>query len=175
MNIVRVHLKKSPAEYFGALVALQQQFANACNFVAEIASSNDCFSRIRLHHIAYKATRERFPQLGSQLVSNAIYSVCRKARIDQSKASELLKFDEFSPVIFDRHTLSLKLSTLSILALDGRIRFQVKLSSEFLRLFKETPLKEVQLIRDQGEFFLLFFFKNLILEKDPLSIENEKV
>jgi hypothetical protein len=84
--------------------------------------------------------REKFPALGSQMVCNAIYAVSRTSRmVFQTPASPfnltklvgkplpLLQFSESCPVYFDRHTLSIKGSKLSLFTLDGRMHFELTL------------------------------------------------
>lgn len=159
MKILKILIASAENPSGAVAAALQHRFAHACNFVADIAVGNACFSRVRLHHIAYRVTRERYPDLGSQLVSNAIYAVCRKAKSIEAKSREGLKFGELSPVYFDRHTLSVRRNVISMFTLDGRMKFQASLTPQFLKLFKEGPLKEVQLTREQDNYYLLFYFR----------------
>ena len=66
---------------------LQQMFALACNSLAPIVRDTKCWNRVALHHMAYRQLREKFPQLGSQMACNAIYSVSRSARAVYQGAS----------------------------------------------------------------------------------------
>ncbi len=38
------------------------------------------WNRVALHHLMYRNLRDQFPEMGSQMVCNAIYSVSRTCR-----------------------------------------------------------------------------------------------
>ena len=168
---LRVTLNAS-AEQTQALVALQAAFAQVCNALAPLVQENRCWNRVTLHHLAYKSMREQFPQVGSQMVCNAIYSVCRTARnLFQHPASPFylgrlqgkplpkLRFADTCPVYFDRHTLSVKDGSLSLYTLDGRMRFLLSLSQDDETNFREKKLREIVLARrPDGAFELSFWF-----------------
>ncbi len=172
MNLtLRVPLNAQP-EQAARLVALQAVFAQACNALAPIVQKTRVWNRVALHHMAYKPLREQFPQMGSQMVCNAIYSVSRHCRIvfqspgspfNLAKLGEkplpLLRFANTCPVYFDRHTLSLKDGQLSMYTLDGRMRFKLDLASKDETSFHEKKLREVVLSRSKaGGFELQFAF-----------------
>jgi hypothetical protein len=128
------------------------------------------WNRVALHHMAYKPLREQFPQMGSQMVCNAIYSVSRHCRLlFQSPASPfsltklgdrplpLLRFSDSCPVYFDRHTLSLKDGQLSMYTLDGRMRFKLDLTARDEATFHQKKLREIVLSRTKGGGFELAF------------------
>lgn len=168
---LRITLNASP-EQVQRLVALQAAFAQVCNALAPLVQQNRLWHRVTLHHLAYKSLREQFPQMGSQMVCNAIYSVSRTARVVfQDPASPfalsrlgdkplpLLRFTDTCPVYFDRHTLSVKDRALSMYTLDGRMRFLLSVSAEDERSFREKKLREIVLLRKQdGAFELAFWF-----------------
>jgi hypothetical protein len=168
---LRVALNASP-EQQQALTALQAAFAQVCNTLAPLVQQTRCWNRVTLHHLAYKSLREQFPQIGSQMVCNAIYSVSLTARLVfqhpaspyhlsrlENKQLPLLRFLDTSPVYFDRHTLSLKAGTLSMYTLDGRMRFMLALSDADQRNFHEKKLREIVLSRKpHGAFELMFWF-----------------
>lgn len=152
-----------------SLRALQSLFATACNFLAPVVQDTHCWNRVALHHLTYRSLREKFPQLGSQMACNVIYSVCRSARIiyqhpqspwnivkNPAITLPLLHFRPMAPVYFDRHTLSLKPEGLSLFTLDGRMRFQLDLSTELVQRFNHERLREIALIA-QGDTFALHF------------------
>lgn len=170
MNILlRVPLN-TDAEQSARLMQLQAVFAQACNALAPLVQKTGVWNRVALHHMAYKALREQFPQLGSQMVCNAIYSVSRHCRVmfqhPQSpfhlskltgKSLPRLRFLDSCPVYFDRHTLSLKERQLSMYTLDGRMRFQLDLNVDDVRNFHEMKLREIALTRgEDGSFQLVF-------------------
>lgn len=168
---LRVTLNASPEQAAG-LMALQKAFAQVCNALAPLVQQNRCWHRVTLHHLAYKTLREQFPQVGSQMVCNAIYSVSLTARTVfqhpgspfhlsrlQDKPLPMLRFLDTSPVYFDRHTLSLKQGALSMYTLDGRMRFMVALSEDSQKKFHEQKLREIVLSRNaSGAFELHFWF-----------------
>lgn len=170
---LRVPLNVS-ADEAAKLRQLQAVFAKACNALAPVVQKTRVWNRVALHHMAYKPLRAQFPQMGSQMVCNAIYSVSRHSRmLFQSPSSPfalgklgdkplpLLKFTDRAPVYFDRHTLSIKEGKLSMFTLDGRLRFQVGLKPEDESRFQEKKLREVVLSRAGAErdaFELAFVF-----------------
>ena len=172
MNISTLSIPlTTTAEQLEKLVALQNAFALVCNALAPVVRDTRCWSRVALHHMMYRSLREQFPQIGSQMVCNAIYSVSRTSRlIFQSEQSPfniqryadknlpLLQFLPTAPVYFDRHTLSIKPGSLSMYTLDGRMRFEVNLSAEDLVRFKTLKLSEVVLNLTNEIYTLNFSF-----------------
>jgi hypothetical protein len=168
--VLRVPLNTSP-EQAQRLLALQQAFAQVCNTLAPLVQQTRVWNRVALHHLAYRSLREQFPDLGSQMVCNAIYSVSRTSRIvfqHQSspfnlvrlgdKGLPLLRFADNCPVYFDRHTLSLKGGLLSMFTLDGRMRFQLALRPEDEQRFHTCKLREIVLSRTSDSTFVLSFY-----------------
>ncbi len=166
---LRVPLNTSPEEA-AKLRQLQAAFARACNALAPLVQKTKVWNRVALHHMAYKPLREQFPQMGSQMICNAIYSVSRHSRLlfqnPQSpfnltklgdKPLPMLRFSDRCPVYFDRHTLSLKDGRLSMYTLDGRMRFQVGLTPQEQANFHEKKLREVVLSRSAPDRFELAF------------------
>lgn len=165
-----ISLNTSP-EQMAKLQALQAAFAEVCNALAPIVQATRCWNRVTLHHLAYRSLRERFPNLGSQMVCNAIYSVSRTCRIvlqhpaspwEITKLGErplpLLRFLANSPVYFDRHTLSLKDGRLSMYTLDGRMRFHIELKAEDEARFHHEKLREIVLQNAPQGYQLSFRF-----------------
>ncbi|MEN9315188.1 MAG: hypothetical protein RIS35_1581 [Pseudomonadota bacterium] len=169
-SALRIRLR-CDAEQTARLRALQAMFAEACNALAPVAREHRCWNRVALHHMTYRSLRERFPQLGSQMACNAIYAVSRTCRqVYQSPTSPfnlqrlgdrplpLVRFGPFSPVYFDRHTLSVRQGHLSMFTLDGRARFDVNLTETIARRFRDERLLEVVLTSVGDEFVLSFIF-----------------
>ena len=169
-SIIRVPLNTSP-EQFERLLALQSAFAEVCNVLAPEVQRSKVWNRVALHHLHYRNLRERFPALGSQMICNAIYAVSRTSRlIFQTPASPfslaklgakplpLLNFANSCPVYFDRHTLSIKGTQLSLFTLDGRMHFELTLPAEQLLLFKVAKLREISLTRRLDNLFELSFW-----------------
>jgi hypothetical protein len=153
---------------------LQISFAEVCNAISPLAQKARCWNRVGLHHLVYHSMREQFPQMGSQMICNAIYSVSRACRqVYQNPSSPwfiqkssnqplpMIKFTPAAPVFFDRHTLSLKEGQLSMFTMDGRIRFQAKMPPEASSLFVTSKLRETMLINQKGGFKLSFTFTQM--------------
>ena len=171
------------------LFALQQGFAQVCNALAAVVQQTRVWNRVALHHLTYRQMREQFPQMGSQMVCNAIYSVSRTCRMvfqhPQSpfhlsrlgdKPLPLLRFADSCPVYFDRHTLSLKAGQLSMFTLDGRMRFQLALGAEAEEAFQKRKLREIVLSRASGDRYTLsFVFSDSEIEasSSPVSVSEE--
>ena len=174
MNLtLRVPLNASP-EQNASLQALQAAFAKVCNALAPTVQQTKVWNRVALHHLMYHSLRQRFPEMGSQMVCNAIYSVSRTSRMlfqsPQSpfnltrlagKPLPLLRFADTCPVYFDRHTLSVKSGQLSMYTLDGRIRFALALQPADDANLNEKKLLEIVLSRRvDGVFELSFLFSD---------------
>jgi len=185
-STIQFPLQVSPAQA-ERLRALQVLFAEACNHLAPLVRSSRCWNRVALHHLAYKDLRERFPQLGSQMACNVIYSVCRSARIVYQHPQSpwnvnkkdpaglpLLRFLAGSPVYFDRHTLSIKDDRLSLFTLDGRMHFRLDLSPEVLARFSQARLREIALLRNNEHYVLHFLFSadSQTADTDPTVWED---
>ena len=168
-SVLRIPLNASP-EQVKRLQALQTGFAQVCNALAPLVQQTRVWNRVALHHLCYRQLREQFPEMGSQMVCNAIYSVSRTARMvfqhPQSpfnlarlgdKPLPLLRFADSCPVYFDRHTLSLKAGQLSMFTLDGRMRFQLALKAQDEERFHSQKLREIVLSRRSGGAYELAF------------------
>ena len=185
--LLRIPLETTPAQV-QRLLQLQQGFAQLCNALAPLVQQTRVWNRVALHHLAYRQLREAFPQMGSQMVCNAIYSVSRTCRlVFQSPSSPLhldklgdrplplLRFGANSPVYFDRHTLSIKAGQLSMFTLDGRMRFELALAPEVQQRFAQQKLREVVLQLGQASasgvpsFALVFLLVDHQQEQDGAS------
>lgn len=158
------------AEQAARLQTLQNAFADVCNALVPMVQQTRCWNRVALHHLSYHDLRERFPQMGSQMVCNAIYSVSRAYRLvlqhpaspwniskHPEKAIPRVNFLPDSPVYFDRHTLSLKDGQLSMYTLDGRMRFQLGLKADDLLRFQQGKLREIVLAKIAQGYQLSFW------------------
>ena len=168
---LRIVLNANP-EQLARLVALQAAFAVVCNALAPTVQQTRVWNRVALHHLTYRSLRERFPDLGSQMVCNAIYSVSRTSRLifqhpkspfNSAKLGDrplpLLRFSDSCPVYFDRHTLSVRNGQLSMFTLDGRMRFALALQPADEANFNEKKLREIALLRAiDGRLELSFLF-----------------
>ena len=75
-----------------------------------------------------------------------------------AKPLPLLQFADSCPVYFDRHTLSIKSTKLSLFTLDGRMHFELTLPESQLLLFKVAKLREISLTRKLNGVFELAFW-----------------
>jgi hypothetical protein len=152
-----------------------------CNALSPIVQQTRVWNRVALHHLMYHALRERFPEVGSQMVCNAIYSVSRTSRLVfqhpnsplhlsrlEGKPLPLLRFADNCPVYFDRHTLSVKAGQLSMYTLDGRMRFALALSPEDEDNFNQKKLREIVLSRRLDSLFELSFLFSDTLDSEAL-------
>ena len=182
---LRLRLDTAPDQKV-RLLALQAAFARVCNALAPVARDARCWNRVALHHMTYKSLREQFPEIGSQMVCNAIYSVCRASRLVYQHPKSpfnvarmgdrplpLLRFADNCPVYFDRHTLSLKAGQLSMYTLDGRMRFKLALRPEDEKAFHEQKLREIVLSQQaDGGFELSFWFAEVEAEAGAEAAPN---
>ena len=168
-SVLRIPLNASP-EQVKRLQALQTGFAQVCNALAPLVQQTKVWNRVALHHLSYRQLREQFPEMGSQMVCNAISSVSRTARLVfqhpqspfnlarlGSKPLPVLRFADSCPVYFDRHTLSLKAGQLSMFTLDGRMRFQLALAAQDEERFHTQKLREIVLSRRSDGVYELAF------------------
>jgi len=185
-SYIRVPLNTNP-EQFKRLLELQEAFAQVCNELAPEVKASKVWNRVALHHMHYRRLREKFPSLGSQMVCNAIYAVSRTSRLlFQTPASPyhlsklkngrlpLLHFANSCPVYFDRHTLSVRGSGLSLFTLDGRMHFDLKLPPQQLLLFQFAKLREISLKRLTTDIFELLFWLEVSEAQTDLTSESEE-
>ncbi len=158
---ISISLNASAAQ-IARLQDLQALFVETCNEITPVVREARCWNRVALHHLVYKDVRKRHPELGSQMACNAIYSVCRAARliyqselpgrllVDGDQGLPLIQFLSNAPVYFDRHTLSIKRGVLSLFTLDGRMKVSVDLPHSIEEHFTEFRLREIMLTLDSG-------------------------
>lgn len=177
---LRIRLETT-AEQARQLQALQQRFVQACNALAQQAHASGVWSRVGLHQLAYHGLRARFPELGSQMLCNVIYSVSRAARLvlrhpqspfaqraRDGAAPPRLVFGPDAPVYFDRHTLNVRCGMASMYSLDGRLRFRLPLSPEDEYLLRHGGIREIALTRDRTGMMLNFSFDDTPrAQRDP--------
>jgi hypothetical protein len=189
MNDSTIHIPlNTTPDQVRRLQELQGAFAEVCNALGPVVRDTRCWNRVTLHHLAYRALRDSFPQVGSQMVCNAIYSVSRTCRvIFQSPASPfniqkmngkvlpVLQFLASAPVYFDRHTLSISRGVMSMFTMDGRMRFDLNLGEEEQVRFKERKLQEI-VLRSVGEQFTLSFsFSTSQAQVEEVTAEGDSL
>ena len=173
-SVARIPLTTTP-EQTARLLALQAAFAEVCSVLSPVAAQQRCWNRVALHHLMYRKLREQFPALGSQMVCNAIYMVCKMSRLIYQGADSpfnlarmgdrllpSIRFDPLCPVFFDSHTLSMKSGQLSLFTLGGRMRFALSLKPAQMLQFASRRVLEISLYRRaDGVHELSFSFEPL--------------
>jgi putative transposase len=156
-----------------SLLQLQKQFNDACNSIVPIAIENRCWNRVALHHLTYYKVRET-TELGSQMVCNAIKTVCESFKVLKIKKTDSIPTINFKPhssIHFDKRTYSLRKDTLSLYTLGGRIVIPMILG-EFQQQYLDRGVpKEAELICKNNTWFF-----NLVLELSMVdSILSENI
>ena len=153
------------------LFKLQTAFAALCNELAPFVSDQQCWNRVTLHHLKYKEMRLKYPEMGSQMVCNAIYAVSKISRLVyqhpsspynikalQGRKLPTVRFSDTCPVYFDSHTLTVTNQQLSMFTMDGRIKFELVLTPQQRELISGRKLLEITLSRGKDEKFMLSFY-----------------
>ena len=84
---------------------LQDAYCKACNLIVPAVIENRCWNRFSLHHLVYSHVRQN-SLLGSQMVCNAIFSVCKAYRAKAILPNEevpLIEFHQNRSTHFDIH------------------------------------------------------------------------
>ena len=162
---VSIKLDITPEQHV-ALALLQKAFNKACNVIASIAMENRCWNRVALHHLSYHQIRHDQANeqvvLGSQMVCNAIRTVCDAYKVLKIKKTETvpaITFKQGSSVHFDKRTYSLKDGAISLYTLSGRILVQMNAGNFQQSYLQRGSAKEAELICRRGKWFF-----NLVLD-----------
>lgn len=153
------------------LLALRDTFLGACNQIVPLAVEHRCWNRVALHNFSYSMIRAS-SQLGSQMICNAIFSVCKayKSRcILKTESVPVIHFHKNRSIHFDKRTYSLKGTSLSLYTLQGRIRVEMKMGLFQQDYFSKGIHKEAELIFKKGHWYF-----NLVLDLPDLPICQEK-
>ena len=152
---------------------LQQTYHLVCNQIVPSVIENRCWNRVALHHLVYKKIRENSP-LGSQMICNAIFSVCKayKAKpIGKDEPIPVIQFRKYKSIHFDRRTYSIKGNILSLYTLEGRIRIPMRMGPFQEKYFSQGIPREAELICRKGRWYF-----NLVLElPDPVKTDKTKM
>ena len=143
------------------LLELQEAFRNACNIIAPIAAENRCWNRVALHNLVYTKLRSLSP-LGSQMICNTIFSVCKaykNRRILKDETVPLIVFHKGRSIHFDKRTYSIKGDMISLYTLQGRIKVTMRMGPFQQQYFSQGVAKEAELVRRKGKWFF-----NLVLD-----------
>ena len=69
-------LLETAEEHEQLLGELQREYHLVCNQIVPSVVEERCWNRVALHHLVYNKVRKT-SSLGSQMVCNAIFSVCK--------------------------------------------------------------------------------------------------
>lgn len=158
------------ADQAAALAALQTAYADACNRLVPLVQEHRLWNRVGLHNRAYRRLRAETP-LGSQMVCNAIYTVCKAykaqkalGRIRKDTPVPSIRFDRAS-VHFDKRTCSLKGETLSLYSLGRRIAVSLLPGDHQRRILRSGAPTEAELLCRKGQWYF-----NLVVASDDAPV-----
>ena len=149
MKVTVSILLDTPREHVPKLLNLQTAYHAACNQIVPTVMENRCWNRVALHNLVYKNIRATSP-FGSQMVCNAIFSVCKayKAKtIWEDEPVPVIQFRKHRSVHFDHRTFSIKENILSLYTLEGRIRIPMRMGPFQEKYFSQGVPKEAELMR----------------------------
>jgi len=144
-----------------ALSHLQNAYMEACNKLSAEVVEHRCWNRVALHNLTYSKIRNSSP-LGSQMVCNAIFTVCKAYKnrnILKDEAMPTIQFHKNRSVHFDKRTYSIKGNLLSLYTLEGRIRIPMRMGPFQEDYFSKGIPKEGELICKKGRWYF-----NLVLD-----------
>jgi IS605 OrfB family transposase len=172
LRTASIKLEVTP-DQFANLAQLQAAYANACNSIVPIAIEHRCWNRVALHNLTYRMVRESTP-LGSQMVCNAIFSVCKAFRSmkEHNKTKNgasvpAVRFKRTS-VHFDKRTYSLKGDSVSLYTLNGRITARLRLGEHQRRIIEGGIPKEADLVFRKKHWYF-----NVVIESQDQKVTNE--
>jgi putative transposase len=153
------------------LFELQEAYISACNQIVPFVIEHRCWNRVALHNLSYSKIRANSP-LGSQMVCNAIFSVCKAYKnklISKGEKIPLIQFRPSRSIHFDKRTYSLRGDSLSLYTLGKRIQVTLKPGSFQQEYLKMGVPKEAELVCKKGSWYF-----HLVLDlPDPIGTQNE--
>lgn len=149
-----------------AFAAVRAAYMDACNWLVPVVREHRCWNRVSLHRLAYSRLRSN-SALGSQMVCNAIFSVCKayQARkavggISKEQPVPAIHFRGRS-VHYDKRTYRLKGYKVSLYTLAGRTTVVLIPGRHQRRLVQCGKPKEADLVFRDGQWFF-----NVVIESD---------
>jgi putative transposase len=168
LRTASIKLKVSPPQS-AALSALRVAYADACNRLVPVVREHRLWNRVGLHQRAYTMLRPN-TALGSQMICNAIFSVCKAyktqkelGRISKQEAIPALHFDGAS-VHYDKRTYTLKGEAVSLNTLQGRMVVGLQPGAHQRRILAAGRPQEAELVARKGNWFF-----NLVVEVQDLE------
>jgi len=164
---------EAPKEEVDELFSLQDAYFDACNTIVPTVVEHQCWNRVDLHKLTYYKIRASSP-LGSQMVCNAIFSVCKAYKnrlIDKSEEVPVIRFHKNRSIHFDKRTYTIKGDILSLKTLNGRIKVKMKMGAFQQSYFSQGVPKEAELVCRKGRWYF-----NLVLDlPDQAQTESKTV
>lgn len=169
---ISIRLETTPEQHKN-LAELQEAFLASCNAIVPHVVEHRCWNRVALHNLTYSKIRASSP-LGSQMVCNAIFAVCKAYKnktIDKKDTMPVIRFHKNRSVHFDKRTYSIRGDTLSLYTLEGRIRVPMHFGPFQREYFEYGIPKEAELVCKKGRWYF-----NLVLDlPDPPISENKEL
>ncbi len=166
---ISIKLKISQEQH-QKLCELKESFLSACNQIVPFAVKHRCWNRVALHNFVYTHIRAN-SKLGSQMVCNAIFAVCKAYRsktISKEEEVPVICFHKNRSVHFDKRTYNLQGETLSLYTLDKRISVSFHLGEFQKHYFSQGLAKEAELIFRKGNWYF-----NLVLDLTDIVASNK--
>lgn len=133
------------------LLATMAKFNEAASFAAEAGFKAKVFGQVSIHHLAYKAIREKFG-LSAQLAVRAIAKAVACFQRDKTKCPV---FKPLSAICYDQRVMSFKgLTTVSLWSLGGRLRIPF-VCGAYQRARQGKIKGQADLVFRHGKFYLL--------------------
>ena len=165
---IKCEVTKEQAE---ALQMLQKAYMDACNSVVPFVVANRCWNRFALHKLTYNLIREN-STLGSQMVCNAIFSVCKAYKnrnILKEEPVPTIQFRKYRSVHFDKRTYKIKKDgAISLYTLGKRIQVKMEMGDFQRQYFEQGIPKEAELVCRKGKWYF-----NLVLEMPDILKTQE--
>lgn len=160
-----------PKEDAEALLQTQDCFAQGCNAIALYAQENRCWNHVALHNLCYSKVRGKIPELGSQMVCNALRKVCGSYKVLKIRKTEevpKITFKETSSIHYCARTFTLKKEVLSLYTVNKRIKYSFTIGSHQQKYLDQGKVKEGELVRKGKRWFF-----NLVLELPEVPLKQE--
>jgi IS605 OrfB family transposase len=138
------------AEQKSDLLSTVERFNEAASFAAEQGFAAKVFDQVSIHHLCYRAIRERF-RLSAQMTVRAIAKAVETFRCEKSKCP---KFKPRSALCYDKQLLSFKGPTeVSLWSLAGRHRIPF-VCGAYQKTLQGRIKGQADLLYRNGKFFL---------------------
>lgn len=149
--IAQVKLQPTP-EQANALTRTLELANGACNYLSERAWEARTWGQYALHKLAYYDTRERFPDLSSQIVVRCIARVADAYKLDRKT---MRTFRPLSAIAYDDRILRwyMDKSTVSIWSVAGRLHIPF-VCGEHQRQLLQSQQGQSDLILRKGKWYL---------------------